>query len=93
MADALGVGGNRMTFTRTTGHQIRLIEDRVHRGVRVTCICQDARTSPWGSVSPYDVPDHWIRYNQLPHDPAAGAFEPVDVITGAPRAEPAAAAP
>ena len=72
----------RQTATTTDGHQIRLTDDPGRRGLRVTCTCQDGRTAPWAVPVPYTGDGHWKVFNDIPHDPAAGPFTPLDETTG-----------
>ena len=71
----------RQTVAVTGGHQIRLDDDN-RRGLRVSCTCQDGRLAPWAPLTPYGGDGHWRVFNDIPHDPAAGDFVPVDEATG-----------
>lgn len=82
--DGITAAGRPYTLARDEGHQIRLVHDRQGR-LRVTCRCllSASGVARWSKVTEPEADDHWQLYNRLPHDPAAGPFEPIDAGTGA----------
>lgn len=72
----------RVTRSVERGHQIRVVTRKGSMRIRITCLCQLDRPSPWAPPSTGTDAGDWRLYNDLPHDPAAGDFTPVDTATG-----------